>query len=42
MLFRSYTKDAAGQEKIHRNYNGWVANVVRDTEAYLEGRQPEK
>ena len=37
-----YTKDAGGQEKIHRNYNGWVANVVRDTDAYLEGRQPEK
>lgn len=36
-----YTKDAGGQERIHRNYNGWVANVVRDTEAYLEGRQPD-
>jgi hypothetical protein len=36
-----YTKDASGQERIHRNYNGWVANVVRDTEAYLEGRQPD-
>ncbi|MET0154262.1 MAG: hypothetical protein ABW298_16860 [Candidatus Binatia bacterium] len=29
------------REKIHRNYNGWIANVIRDTQAYLEGRQPE-
>ena len=31
----------SGQEQIHRNYNGWVANVIRDTEAYLEGRAPD-
>lgn len=36
-----YAKDSNGREHIHRNYNGWVANVVRDTQAYLEGKQPE-
>jgi len=36
-----YKKAADGNEEIHRNYNGWVANVIRDTQAYLEGKEPE-
>jgi hypothetical protein len=36
-----YQVSSNGIEKIHRNYNGWIANVVRDTQPYLEGRQPE-
>ncbi len=36
-----YQMDPNGVEKIHRNYNGWIANVIRDTQAYLEGRQPD-
>jgi hypothetical protein len=36
-----YQVGANGVEKIHRNYNGWIANVIRDTHAYLEGRQPD-
>lgn len=36
-----YERKADGTEEIHRNYNGWVANVLRDTEADLEGRAPE-
>ncbi len=34
-------ENSGGIEKIHRNYNGWIANVIRDTQAYLEGRQPD-
>lgn len=37
----NYVRKPDGTEEIHRNYNGWVANVVRDTEAYLEGRTPD-
>jgi hypothetical protein len=36
-----YQMGPNGVEKIHRNYNGWIANVIRDTQAYLEGRQPD-
>jgi hypothetical protein len=36
-----YEMGPNGVEKIHRNYNGWIANVIRDTQAYLEGRQPD-
>ena len=36
-----YQAGSNGTEKIHRNYNGWIANVIRDTQAYLEGREPE-
>jgi hypothetical protein len=36
-----YEVSPGGTEKIHRNYNGWIANVIRDTQAYLEGRKPE-
>jgi hypothetical protein len=36
-----YRMGANGVEKIHRNYNGWIASVIRDTQAYLEGRQPD-
>src|SRR5882762_7465137 len=37
----NYKRTSSGQEEIHRNYNGWVANVVRDTEAYLAGKAPD-
>jgi hypothetical protein len=36
-----YQVSADGTEKVHRNYNGWIANVIRDTQAFLEGRQAE-
>jgi len=36
-----YAKTANGKEEIHRNYNGWVANVIRDTQTYLEGKEPD-
>ena len=29
------------KEEIHRNYNGWVANVIRDTQTYLDGKEPD-